>query len=139
MDARPLALRNIPTEAQRGDGENAGPAAVVEHALAAAHLVLDGAQLVAIVWLALRANRIWPLFAAAAALSWARRRFAAERRTAAQAGMAAAAAAWCPSACPRSACGTRCSATCAASSASNQLFASVCGNSQGSSSWKSIS
>lgn len=30
------------------------------------HLVLDGAQLVAIVWVALRANRIWPLFAAAA-------------------------------------------------------------------------
>ena len=32
------------------------------------HLVLDGAQLVAIVWLALRANRVWPLFAAAAQL-----------------------------------------------------------------------
>ena len=31
-----------------------------------AHLVIDGAELVAIVWLALRANRIWPLWAAAA-------------------------------------------------------------------------
>jgi hypothetical protein len=30
------------------------------------HLVLDGAELVAIVWLALRANRVWPLWAAAA-------------------------------------------------------------------------
>lgn len=32
------------------------------------HIVLDGAQLVAILWLALRANRIWPLWAAAAQL-----------------------------------------------------------------------
>ena len=32
------------------------------------HLVLDGAELVAIVWLALRANRMWPLWAAAAQL-----------------------------------------------------------------------
>jgi hypothetical protein len=32
------------------------------------HLVLDGAELVAITWLALRANRIWPLWAAAAQL-----------------------------------------------------------------------
>lgn len=32
------------------------------------HLVLDGGELVAIVWLALRANRIWPLWAAAAQL-----------------------------------------------------------------------
>jgi hypothetical protein len=32
------------------------------------HLVLDGAMLGAIVWLALRANRVWPLFAAAAQL-----------------------------------------------------------------------
>ena len=31
-----------------------------------AHLVIDGAELVAITWLALRANRIWPLWAAAA-------------------------------------------------------------------------
>ena len=30
------------------------------------HVVLDGAELVAIMWLALRANRLWPLFAAAA-------------------------------------------------------------------------
>lgn len=30
------------------------------------HVVLDGALLAAIMWLALRANRIWPLFAAAA-------------------------------------------------------------------------
>ena len=33
-----------------------------------AHLVIDGAELVAIVWLALRANRMWPLWAAAAQL-----------------------------------------------------------------------
>ena len=32
------------------------------------HLVLDGAQLAAITWLALRANRVWPLWAAAAQL-----------------------------------------------------------------------
>ena len=32
------------------------------------HLVLDGAELVAIFWLALRANRLWPLWAAAAQL-----------------------------------------------------------------------
>lgn len=32
------------------------------------HVVLDGAELVAIVWLALRANRLWPLWAAAAQL-----------------------------------------------------------------------
>jgi hypothetical protein len=32
------------------------------------HLVLDGVELVAIVWLALRANRMWPLWAAAAQL-----------------------------------------------------------------------
>src|SRR5262245_42695260 len=32
------------------------------------HLVLDGAELVAIMWLALRANRMWPLWAAAAQL-----------------------------------------------------------------------
>lgn len=32
------------------------------------HVVLDGAALVAIVWLALRANRMWPLWAAAAQL-----------------------------------------------------------------------
>ncbi len=32
------------------------------------HLVLDGAELIAIVWLALRANRMWPLWAAAAQL-----------------------------------------------------------------------
>jgi hypothetical protein len=32
------------------------------------HLVLDGAQLVAITWVALRANRMWPLWAAAASL-----------------------------------------------------------------------
>jgi hypothetical protein len=32
------------------------------------HLVLDGGMLGAIVWLALRANRVWPLFAAAAQL-----------------------------------------------------------------------
>jgi len=32
------------------------------------HLVLDGGELVAIVWLALRANRMWPLWAAAAQL-----------------------------------------------------------------------
>ncbi len=31
-----------------------------------AHLVIDGAELVAIVWLALRANRVWPVWAAAA-------------------------------------------------------------------------
>ena len=31
-----------------------------------APLVIDGAELVAITWLALRANRIWPLWAAAA-------------------------------------------------------------------------
>jgi uncharacterized membrane protein len=30
------------------------------------HVVLDGAELAAIMWLALRANRVWPLFAAAA-------------------------------------------------------------------------
>lgn len=33
-----------------------------------AHLVIDGAELAAIVWLALRANRLWPIFAAAAQL-----------------------------------------------------------------------
>jgi hypothetical protein len=32
------------------------------------HLVLDGAELAALLWLALRANRVWPLFAAAAQL-----------------------------------------------------------------------
>ena len=32
------------------------------------HLFLDGGELVAIVWLALRANRMWPLWAAAAQL-----------------------------------------------------------------------
>jgi hypothetical protein len=32
------------------------------------HLVLDGAQLMAITWVALRANRMWPLWAAAASL-----------------------------------------------------------------------
>ena len=32
------------------------------------HLVLDGAELLAITWLALRANRMWPLWAAAAGL-----------------------------------------------------------------------
>lgn len=32
------------------------------------HLVLDGGELVAIVWLALRANRMWPMWAAAAQL-----------------------------------------------------------------------
>ena len=32
------------------------------------HLVLDGGELAAIVWLALRANRMWPLWAAAAQL-----------------------------------------------------------------------
>ena len=32
------------------------------------HLVLDGGELVAIMWLALRANRMWPLWAAAAQL-----------------------------------------------------------------------
>ena len=32
------------------------------------HLVLDGAELAAITWLALRANRVWPLWAAAAQL-----------------------------------------------------------------------
>lgn len=32
------------------------------------HLWLDGAELAAIVWLALRANRMWPLWAAAAQL-----------------------------------------------------------------------
>jgi hypothetical protein len=32
------------------------------------HVVLDGAELVAILWLALRANRLWPLWAAAAQL-----------------------------------------------------------------------
>jgi hypothetical protein len=32
------------------------------------HLVLDGGELVAITWLALRANRMWPLWAAAAQL-----------------------------------------------------------------------
>jgi hypothetical protein len=31
-----------------------------------AHLVIDGGELVAITWLALRANRIWPIWAAAA-------------------------------------------------------------------------
>ena len=31
-----------------------------------AHLVIDGAELVAITWLALQANRIWPVWAAAA-------------------------------------------------------------------------
>ena len=33
-----------------------------------AHLVIDGAELVAITWLALHANRVWPLWAAAAQL-----------------------------------------------------------------------
>jgi hypothetical protein len=32
------------------------------------HVVLDGGELIAIVWLALRANRVWPLWAAAAQL-----------------------------------------------------------------------
>lgn len=32
------------------------------------HLLLDGAQLAAITWIALQANRMWPLWAAAAAL-----------------------------------------------------------------------
>ena len=32
------------------------------------HLVIDGGELIAIVWLALRANRMWPLWAAAAQL-----------------------------------------------------------------------
>jgi hypothetical protein len=32
------------------------------------HLVLDGSELAAVMWLALRANRLWPLWAAAAAL-----------------------------------------------------------------------
>ena len=32
------------------------------------HIVLDGGELVAITWLALRANRMWPLWAAAAQL-----------------------------------------------------------------------
>lgn len=32
------------------------------------HLVLDGAELIAIFWLALSANRMWPLWAAAAQL-----------------------------------------------------------------------
>lgn len=32
------------------------------------HLILDGGELVAIMWLALRANRMWPLWAAAAQL-----------------------------------------------------------------------
>jgi hypothetical protein len=32
------------------------------------HLVLDGAELAAITWLALRANRVWPVWAAAAQL-----------------------------------------------------------------------
>ncbi len=32
------------------------------------HLVLDGGELIAINWLALRANRMWPLWAAAAQL-----------------------------------------------------------------------
>ncbi|OYW44391.1 MAG: hypothetical protein B7Z08_05900 [Sphingomonadales bacterium 32-68-7] len=32
------------------------------------HLVLDGAELVAITWLALQANRMWPMWAAAAQL-----------------------------------------------------------------------
>lgn len=36
------------------------------HEVDPVHLVLDGAELVAIVWLALRANRMWPLWAAAA-------------------------------------------------------------------------
>lgn len=31
-----------------------------------AHLVIDGAELAAITWLALRANRVWPIWAAAA-------------------------------------------------------------------------
>ena len=31
-----------------------------------AHLVIDGAELVAISWLALQANRVWPVWAAAA-------------------------------------------------------------------------
>ena len=31
-----------------------------------AHLVIDGAELVAITWLALQANRVWPIWAAAA-------------------------------------------------------------------------
>jgi len=32
------------------------------------HIVLDGGELIAIMWLALRANRMWPLWAAAAQL-----------------------------------------------------------------------
>jgi hypothetical protein len=31
-----------------------------------AHLLIDGAELAAIIWLALRANRLWPIWAAAA-------------------------------------------------------------------------
>jgi hypothetical protein len=31
-----------------------------------AHLLIDGAELIAIVWLALQANRMWPIWAAAA-------------------------------------------------------------------------
>jgi hypothetical protein len=33
-----------------------------------AHIVIDGAELVAITWLALQANRVWPIWAAAAQL-----------------------------------------------------------------------
>src|SRR5688500_566272 len=43
-----------------------GPASFAE--VDPAHLVLDGAELAAITWLALRANRVWPLWAAAAQL-----------------------------------------------------------------------
>jgi hypothetical protein len=38
------------------------------HTVDPVHIVLDGAELVAIMWLALRANRMWPLWAAAAQL-----------------------------------------------------------------------
>ena len=43
-----------------------GPASFAE--VDPVHLVLDGAELAAITWLALTANRIWPLWAAAAQL-----------------------------------------------------------------------
>jgi hypothetical protein len=41
-----------------------GPSGFIE--VDPAHLVIDGAELVAIIWLALRANRVWPVWAAAA-------------------------------------------------------------------------
>jgi len=43
-----------------------GPASFTE--VDPVHLVLDGAELAAITWLALGANRLWPLWAAAAQL-----------------------------------------------------------------------